>query len=58
MSCKILVYKEGNSHTIRGVKCDFKRINLGEKQKYLSVGYETSVKDLYKTKKSQTKKES
>lgn len=48
MSCKILVYKQGDSATIRGVKCDFKRIELSELQKYLSAGYVKSVDDLKK----------
>ncbi|MCH9645661.1 MAG: hypothetical protein K0U08_03350 [Proteobacteria bacterium] len=58
MNCSILVYTEGNSHVVRGVKCDFKRISLGEKSKYLSLGYVSSVKELYKNKKKQSQKES
>lgn len=38
----VLVYKEGDSHVIRGVKCEFARIKISEIDLYLSKGY---VKD-------------
>lgn len=50
MSCKILVYKQGSKSEIRGVKCEFKRIDIGELDKHLSVGYVKSLDELTKTK--------
>lgn len=47
MPCHILVYKEGETSEIRGVKCDFKRISLGEFHKYEKEGYKKSVTELY-----------
>lgn len=43
-----LVYKEGDSQEVRGVKCDFLRIPLGKIDMYEALGYKRSVNDLYK----------
>ena len=44
----ISLYKEGNTHIIRGVSCELKQFNVNDLEHALSLGYKTSPRDLYK----------
>lgn len=46
MRCHILMFKEGDSATIKGIKCDFVRIDLNDKERYLASGYVDSIDEL------------
>ena len=46
MRCHILMFKEGDKTEIKGVKCDFVRIDLNDKEKYLAMGYVDSIEEL------------
>ena len=41
-----MVFKAGDTHTIRGIKCDFARIELSQLDEYLALGYIQNEKDL------------
>ncbi len=42
----ILLYKKGDAHTVRGIKCDFIRCDVSEKEYYLGQGYVGTVQEL------------
>ena len=51
----VLLYKEGDSKTVRGVKCDLIRIEARQISDYLMQGYKLKVEDLYKPRKAKKK---
>ena len=50
------MYREGESKTVRGVKCDLVRVELGQSYKYLAEGWKMSLNDLYKQQENPTPK--
>lgn len=42
-----LVFKEGDSHLVKGVMCDFKRIHLSEFEAHIKDGWVSGLADLY-----------
>ena len=49
MACMVMVYKEGYTHEVRGVRCDVKRIDVMEVDYYLNNGWVRDVQELMKT---------
>lgn len=47
MSCYVLVYREGDEKVIRGVKCELKRVTIGEAERLKKDGWKGSVSELY-----------
>ncbi len=45
-----LLFIEGDSHVVRGVKCDFVRVKFALADEYRAKGYKSSPEDLYKKK--------
>ena len=42
-----LMYKEGDSHEVRGVKCDFERIHIRQINEYKEKGFKSDPSELY-----------
>ncbi len=43
----VMLYKEGDKHTVRGVKCEFVVVKNRSLKGYLALGWKTRVEDLY-----------
>lgn len=42
----VLVYRKGESHEIRGIKCEMARIEVRSLQNHLNAGWVTDINDL------------
>lgn len=52
MKCYVLVYRRGTKSTVRGVPCEFKRVDISEVEKLKHEGWVSSVYGLLEKKES------